>query len=166
MRFRIGINLGDVMTDSGDLFGDGVNIAARLQSLAEPGGILVSGTVHTLVRDKLSVDFDYLGAKPVKNITNEIPIYRVLLNPSDAANPPPPLPLQGSVPSAAAKATFQHRLLMSAARAGLLIGILFLINAFSWEGEWWFQWPTLPILAVFAWRALSLYQKEKANARS
>src|SRR6185436_17374540 len=82
MWFRIGINLGDVMTDSGDLFGDGVNIAARLQSLAEPGGILVSGTVHTLVRDKLSVDFDYLGAKPVKNITNEIPIYRVLLNPS------------------------------------------------------------------------------------
>jgi adenylate cyclase len=164
MWFRIGINLGDVMMDSGDLFGDGVNIAARLQSLAEPGGILVSGTVHSLVRDKLSVDFDYLGAKPVKNIASEIPIYRVLLNPSDA--PKPGLHLAQAQASAPVSATFRHRLAVSAAKTGLLIGFLFAINVLSWEGEWWFQWPALPILVVFAWRAISLYQNERSGVRT
>src|SRR5205823_11892430 len=92
MWFRIGINLGDVMTDNGDLFGDGVNVAARLQSMAEHGGILVSGQVHDLVKDKLTVDFDFLGAKPVKNIAGEIPIYRVLLSSSGEASAKQALP--------------------------------------------------------------------------
>jgi adenylate cyclase len=61
MRFRIGINLGDVMVDGSDIYGDGVNIAARLQELAEPGGILISGPVYDQVHNKLSVGFAYLG---------------------------------------------------------------------------------------------------------
>ena len=61
MRFRIGINLGDVMVDGSDIYGDGVNIAARLQQLAEPGGVVVSGSVYDQVYNKLSLGFDCLG---------------------------------------------------------------------------------------------------------
>jgi adenylate cyclase len=162
MRFRIGINLGDVMVSDGDLFGDGVNVAARLQGLAEPGGILVSGPVHDLVRDKLIVDFDFLGARPVKNIAGEIPIYRVVLGASDDPKPEP-RPAAVATPSPPGT-TFQHRLFVSAAKAALLVGLLLAINVFSWEGEWWFQWPALPIFAVFIWRAISTYQKERSGA--
>lgn len=81
MRFRIGINLGDVMVDDGDLFGEGVNIAARLQTLAQPGGILIAATVYDQVKSKLSVKFDFLGEQRVKNITEGIPTYRVLIDP-------------------------------------------------------------------------------------
>jgi adenylate cyclase len=68
MRFRIGINLGDVMVDGSDLYGDGVNIAARLQELAEPGGIVISSSAYDQVHNKLSVGFDCLGQRPMKNI--------------------------------------------------------------------------------------------------
>ena len=79
MRFRIGINLGDVMVDGDDLLGDGVNVAARLQSLAEPGGILISGPVFDQVKTKLSLGFDFLGAQAVKNIAQPVPAWRVVL---------------------------------------------------------------------------------------
>ena len=84
MRFRIGINLGDVMVDGDDLLGDGVNVAARLQSLAEPGGILISGPVFDQVRTKLSLGFDFLGAQAVKNISEPVPAWRVVLEGSAA----------------------------------------------------------------------------------
>src|SRR5215217_6341682 len=77
MRFRIGINLGDVMVDGSDLYGDGVNIAAPLQQLAEPGGILISGPVYDQVHTKLSVGFDYLGPQQVKNVAAPVASYRV-----------------------------------------------------------------------------------------
>ena len=77
MQFRIGINLGDVMVEGDDLFGEGVNIAARLESVAEPGGICISGTVHDQVKNKLSLTYDYLGARQVKNISENVPVYRV-----------------------------------------------------------------------------------------
>src|SRR5215813_11767904 len=80
MWFRIGINLGDVMVENDDLYGEGVNIAARLQELAEPGGILISGPVYDLVRNKLSVGFDYLGQQAVKNVTEPVPSYRIVLD--------------------------------------------------------------------------------------
>ena len=79
MAFRIGLNLGDVMVEGGDLFGEGVNVAARLQTLAEPGGILISGTVHDLVRGKLDIGYDWLGDRQVKNIDREIPVWRIRL---------------------------------------------------------------------------------------
>ena len=68
MRFRIGINLRDVMVEGGDLLGEGVNIAARLEALAEPGGILISGAVFDRVRSKVALGFDPLGPQHVKNI--------------------------------------------------------------------------------------------------
>ena len=67
MWFRIGINLGDVMVDNDDLYGDGVNVAQRLELLAEPGGIMVSGTVHSLAHKQLSLAFDFAGEQEIKN---------------------------------------------------------------------------------------------------
>ena len=74
---RIGVNLGDVIVEGGDLYGDGVNIAARLEMLAEPGGILVSGTAYDYIRNKIKVGFEELGAKTVKNIAEPVRTYRV-----------------------------------------------------------------------------------------
>ena len=75
---RIGVNLGDVMVEGSDLYGDGVNIAARLEAIAEPGGILVSGTAYDHVKSKVKVGFDDLGAQTLKNIAEPVRAYRVV----------------------------------------------------------------------------------------
>ena len=77
MWFRIGINLGDVMQDGDDLYGDGVNVAARLESLAEPGGIMVSGTVFNLTNRHLAFGYDFAGSRRLKDRTSRSPSYRV-----------------------------------------------------------------------------------------
>jgi len=82
MEFRIGINLGDVIHDEGRIYGDGVNVAARLEALAAPGGVFISGTVYDQVEGKLDLNFEFQGAKQVKNITSPIKIYRVSIVPS------------------------------------------------------------------------------------
>jgi adenylate cyclase len=84
LEFRIGINLGDVIVEGTDLFGDGVNIAARLQALADPGGILVSGGVYDQIKTKLALDYDFLGARQVKNIAEPVRVYRVDRDPAVA----------------------------------------------------------------------------------
>lgn len=76
--FRIGINLGDIIFDEGDIYGDGVNIAARLEGLAEPGGICLSRTVYDHVRAKVDLGFESLGEHRVKNISDLVAVYRVL----------------------------------------------------------------------------------------
>ena len=77
MEFRIGINLGDIIIENGDIYGDGVNVAARLEALAEPGGICVSRVVRDQVRDKLDFGFDDLGEQQVKNIARSIRVFSV-----------------------------------------------------------------------------------------
>jgi adenylate cyclase len=79
IEFRVGINLGDVIVEGDDIFGDGVNVAARLEALADPGGICVSQIVRDQVRDKLDFVFESLGEQHVKNIARPIPVYRVSL---------------------------------------------------------------------------------------
>src|SRR5262249_37273 len=74
---RIGVNLGDVMVEGGDLYGDAVNIAARLEGIAEPGGIAVAGTAYDYVRNNLKVGFDDLGPQRVKNIGEPVRAYRI-----------------------------------------------------------------------------------------
>jgi adenylate cyclase len=69
MEFRIGVNLGDVIEDEARVYGDGVNIAARIEGLAEPGGISVSGTAFDQVKNKLPVGYQYLGKQAVKNLS-------------------------------------------------------------------------------------------------
>src|SRR6266478_6643199 len=77
--FRIGVNLGDIISDEDDIYGDGVNVAARLEALAEPGGICVSRVVRDQVRDKLAIAFEDMGAQQVKNIARPVRAYRILL---------------------------------------------------------------------------------------
>jgi len=77
MEFRIGVNLGDVIEEGGRIYGDGVNIAARIESLAEGGGICISGTVYEHIENKLPLKYDYLGEHVVKNITKPVRVYSV-----------------------------------------------------------------------------------------
>ena len=84
MEFRIGVNLGDVIEDGEQILGDGVNIAARLESLSEAGGICISGTAYDQVENKLSLGYEYLGEQSVKNIAKPVRVYRVLMEPMAA----------------------------------------------------------------------------------
>jgi adenylate cyclase len=93
IELRIGINLGDVIVEGDDLYGDGVNIAARIEALADAGGVLVSNTVHDHVRDRLPFAFEDLGEQQVKNIARPVRVYRVRdpLTHPDAIAPGSPL---------------------------------------------------------------------------
>jgi TolB-like protein/class 3 adenylate cyclase len=103
IRFRIGINLGDIIAEGEDIFGDGVNIAARLEALAEPGGICVSRVVRDQVRDRLDYTFEDMGEQQVKNIARPVRVYRVrdrgvpIEEPLPASPQPLPLPDKPSV---------------------------------------------------------------------
>src|SRR3981189_2718252 len=77
IELRMGINLGDVIVEGDDLYGDGVNIAARIEALADAGGVFVSNTVHDQVRDRLPFVFEDLGEQKVKNIARPVRVYRV-----------------------------------------------------------------------------------------
>ena len=81
IHFRIGVNIGDIIIDDNDIFGDGVNVAARLEALAEPGGICVSRVVRDQVRDKLAISFEDMGEQQVKNIARPVRAYRALTGP-------------------------------------------------------------------------------------
>ncbi len=97
MEFRIGVNLGDVIVEGDDIHGDGVNVAARLEGLADPGGICISASVHEQVRGKLDIGFENIGPQEVKNITEPVHTYRVLLEQPSAFDEPPPLPSKPSI---------------------------------------------------------------------
>ena len=147
MWFRIGINLGDVMIDEGDIYGDGVNIAARLQELADPGGIMISRPVYDQVRNKLSLGFDFLGDQTVKNVSEPVPSYRVLLEGTPAAS-------NLSFPDAEraekrAELWMQFRALPGAIKTAIiLVGFFFCLNLFTGLGSIWFHWPSLPMLLI------------------
>src|SRR5262249_45441739 len=108
MEFRIGINLGDVMVEGEQIYGDGVNIAARLESLAEAGGICISGTVHEQIENKLSLRYEDLGEQTVKNITKPVRVWRIRMAvPSPLVGetcPEPSRRSQGEAPSGRAGA--------------------------------------------------------------
>ena len=86
MEFRIGLNLGDVVTEGERIYGDGVNIAARMEGIAEGGGVCLSGGAYDAIENKTGLQFEYLGEHEVKNITKPIRAYRVLMVPEAAAN--------------------------------------------------------------------------------
>jgi adenylate cyclase len=133
MRFRIGINLGDVIVEGQRLYGDGVNIAARLESLAEGGGICVSGSAWDQVEGKLPLDGDFLGEQVVKNIARPVRAYRLRLDEGQA-----PAPKRGSRRS--------HRRLGLAA-AGIA-SVLLLLSAGGWVGWRWLRTPASSALAL------------------
>ncbi len=80
MEFRIGVNLGDVMVEGEQIYGDGVNVAARLEGLGDPGGICISDTVHAQIKNKLALAYEDLGAQSVKNIAEPVRVFRVMLD--------------------------------------------------------------------------------------
>ncbi|WP_374304175.1 adenylate/guanylate cyclase domain-containing protein [Ferrovibrio sp.] len=145
MQFRIGINLGDVMLDGNDIYGEGVNVAARLESLAEPGGICISGAVFEQVRKKLDIGFDFLGDREIKNIAEPVSAYRVLLGGIAGATTPHhthdaaerPMPAKHEAEAAFAKWR-QH-----AWRLGVLTVFLLVINLLTSPTHLWFYWPML-----------------------
>ena len=100
MEFRIGVNLGDVIEDGDRIYGDGINIAARIEGLAEPGGICISRNVYDQVKNKLSLGYEYLGEHTVKNIAEPVRVYRIQVEPDTALpkmSKPPVLPDKPSI---------------------------------------------------------------------
>jgi adenylate cyclase len=161
MRFRIGINLGDVMADGSDIFGDGVNIAARLQELAEPGGVVISSTVYDQVHNKLSVGFDCLGQQQMKNVAPVI-TYRVAMAGGDQRGAPVDAsPTRQSDAAASPPSMEQHpvarwfaNLPRPLATALVIAGFLILINLFTNPHRLWFHWPVAAILFVAVLRTV------------
>jgi adenylate cyclase len=159
MAFRIGINLGDVMLHGGDLFGEGVNVAARLEALADPGGICISRPVYDQVRNKLSVGFEDLGDQPVKNISLPVQAFRVRLD-GAAQDERKPAPRPPSTDRAEPDQTWRiHRLRQRAIRAAFLIALLCVINLVTSPGYLWFLWAALYFVAHLAWDALKAYDR-------
>ncbi len=173
MQFRIGINLGDVMVKDGDLFGEGVNVAAQLQEMAPPGGICISGSVYDQVRNKLSMAYEFLGVKAVKNITTEVPIYRVILNPDEAArlgDASATGPAQGGAgtprPQPAAPPPVFHdlgavKLVRTIALGTVMILFLGALDLTRDGAIDWAQWPALVFGALMAMRGIRYWADTK-----
>jgi adenylate cyclase len=169
MWFRIGINLGDVMVENDDLYGEGVNIAARLQELAEPGGILISGPVYDLVRNKLMVGFDYLGQQAVKNVTEPVTSYRIVLDgdarPATAVSAPPRADhrASASVPqSLPARLWSRFSELPRIVRVVIVFILFFFALDMFDDGlqTLWFQWPSAGLaLFAFLWMTAAGHKK-------
>jgi adenylate cyclase len=169
MRFRIGINLGDVMVDGSDIYGDGVNIAARLQELAEPGGVVVSAPVYDQVHNKLSLGFDCLGQQQMKNVA-PVTSYRVTtggraVGRSSFTVDKSPYPQAGAVAASEAGAQrirdrYEPSTWMSSisdqfanlprpiAATLTISGFLILINVFTGLRTIWFHWPVAALLFI------------------
>jgi adenylate cyclase len=126
MRFRIGINLGDVIVDGDRIYGDGVNIAARLQSLAEGGGILLSGTAFDQVEGKLPLAAEFKGEQTVKNIARPVRVYRLRLAPGSSSARP-------------AKTRDRRRRLVKRGVAALVF--LTAVSVAGWAGSRWMRTP-------------------------
>jgi adenylate cyclase len=133
MHFRIGINLGDVILEDGRLYGDGVNIAARLEGLAEGGGICLSGTAYDQVEGKLPFHYDFLGEHVVKNIARPVRVYRLRLEPPATLAPSP------------GARRIHRRRLATVVGATALLGLL---GVGGWAGWRWLRTPARPALAL------------------
>jgi adenylate cyclase len=117
MQFRIGVNLGDVIEEESRIYGDGVNIAARLESLSDPGGICVSKTAFDQIEAKLPFGYEYLGEQTVKNVSKPVAAYRVIMEPRVTAT--------GKKTGVAPKSSARKRLLLSGAALSLIVAVGF-----------------------------------------
>jgi adenylate cyclase len=120
MEFRIGINLGDVIDEEGRIYGDGVNISARLEALADPGGICVSKTAFDQIETKLPLGYEYLGEQPVKNIPKPVGAYRVLMKPD-------------AVGKVIGEKRFLGRYSRRTAMAAIIILVMVAVGLISWN---------------------------------
>lgn len=153
LKFRIGVHLGDVLVDGDDLLGEGVNLAARLQSMAEPGGILISQQVYDQVQKKLSVGFEYLGERKPKNFEESVGVYSVAPA-GDGGARPARAPERAPAKRGPSWAKWKGR----AMRLGVVLGVLLTIDVMTGT-PFWAQWPALGIGAYLAFSALPLIGK-------
>ena len=173
LRFRIGINLGDVMVDGSDIYGDGVNIASRLQELADPGGVVISSSVYDQVHNKLSVGFDCLGQRPMKNVAPQTS-YRVTLGGQTARQGNFPVedtarqtarPRTGDrrEPSSSANVVLDWlRKLPRPVAAGFAVSaFLIFINLATGAHKIWFHWPVAVILFGVVLRTVLGHRPER-----
>jgi hypothetical protein len=116
--------------------------------------VLISGTVFDHVKNKLTLNFDALGPQRLKNIDFEVPAYRAVLGAESAVTVVP-----GKDAEAKHQADKWHRFKVSAVRTGALVALFLVINLFSWDGDLWFQWPTLGVVILFVMRATHIFRK-------
>ncbi len=166
MDFRIGINLGDIMVEGDDIYGDGVNIAARLQELAPTGGIMLSQSVHDQVRSKLALGFDSAGLQTIKNVSEPVEAYRVRLDGRNA----PEDQVSAEIPRrarshhgleadthAVASGFEQARAWLRRQPRRIRACVLFIFGFFllnlvtSGLSTLWFIWPSLPFAIALVW---------------
>jgi len=158
MLFRIGINLGDLVVEGDRIYGDGVNIAARLEALADPGGICISRTAYDQIEDKLPLGYEYLGEQAAKNIIKPIRAYRVVFEPEaeilraqQSKQRKPAESIKKEKPrndkiyeqSANVKPRDRSHFYRHFGTYVGVIGFLFIINMLTWSGVIWFHWPAL-----------------------
>jgi len=139
MWFRIGINVGDVMIEDDDLFGDGVNVAARLEGIAEKGGICISGTTFEQVKNKLSIGFEDIGAQQVKNIPHPVSAFRIV---------PGQITVAGDRGDRAAGARAPAP--ASRSRTPLWVGLAVLVAAATGGALAWNIWSAVPTTPLSA----------------
>jgi len=166
MEFRIGINLGDIIEEGDRIYGDGVNIAARLEALADPGGVCISRTAYDQIEDKLPLGYEYLGEKIVKNIPKPIRAYKVLVEPEEftikawakkvAKGPQEDRKIEeGFIGKPDNRKNREKGIFSNHMYVYLgVIVFLFLINLFTYSGVIWFHFPALAwgLLLFIHWR--------------
>ncbi|WP_419907175.1 adenylate/guanylate cyclase domain-containing protein [Hoeflea sp.] len=186
LRFRIGVHLGDVMVDGDDLLGEGVNLAARLEAMAEPGGVLVSQQVYDQVHSKLSVGFQYLGERRPKNFSEDVPVYCVAFadekqpnrfgrhgkrhenrheNRQGNAPDEPAGEAPGHVPRETPHPVsdtggLRARVMLHAKTLGAIWLGLLVINLAT-SGNFWVQWPGIAMLAAIGIEAAPLFASSR-----
>jgi adenylate cyclase len=168
LHFRIGIHLGDVMVDGDDLLGEGVNLAARLQTMAEPGGVLISQQVYDQVHAKLSVGFDYLGEKRPKNFSEDVAVYRV----SSGNKQRKPGKKKHSARKTHPSRTPEHvtpdlgdlqaRVIRHAKLFGAIWAVLLAADLATGE-PFWAHWPAIAMAMLVALEAAPLFVRGRFN---
>ncbi len=171
MMFRIGINLGDLIVEGDRIYGDGVNLAARLESMADPGGICISRTAYDQIEDKLPLGYEYLGEKTLKEADKPIRAYKVLFERSEIKK----THFKRNHKRRFKRKTKKHSEITngspavgSRSRGGFsfythkwiyvsVIGFLFIVNILTWPGVLWALWPALAwgLLLFLHWKLSS-----------
>ncbi|MCV0426423.1 MAG: adenylate/guanylate cyclase domain-containing protein [Roseibium sp.] len=188
MEFRIGINLGDIMVEGDDIYGDGVNVAARLQELSPRGGIMLSQSVYDQVKAKLALGFEPLGPQQVKNVSEPVETYSVRLG---GRNTPETVSDRTEDKSAAAEPKNEddrpnwdkdtqavangfeqaRRWLRAQPRrvrsCVFMIGLFFVINLLtSGLSTLWFVWPSLPFALMLVWHVIVGRREKQIDGRT
>lgn len=161
MRFRIGIHLGDVMVEGGDLFGEGVNLAARLQAMAEPGGVLISQAVYDQVRSKVPVSIEALGARQPHNLPEPVALYRLVIGSGTPSAAAPAR--QVRIPAAPTSTTVADRPDLRLAAPVAIASVVLLAINLAAGGGFWSVWPVTALLAILALRLAPLLALSSIN---